>query len=136
LLSSLKNIQEIEFPNYLDETGDISVYEEGNLIPFDISRVFVVSGKKGSYRGYHAHKECSQLIICISGKCKIKCDDGSKQKEYILEHKTNGILIPPMIWSVQHYMEKNTKIMVICNQLYDEKDYIKDYELFLSHGSI
>ena len=37
-----------------------------------------------------------------------------------------------MVWSSQKYLEQNTIINVLCNELYDAKDYIHDLDEFRS----
>lgn len=44
-----------------------------------------------------------------------------------------ALLTPPGIWAEQTYLEKDTTLMVACDALYDEADYIRDYEEFLKY---
>lgn len=131
-MSTIENITEFSFPNFKDKLGELTVYEGNKNIPYNISRIFVVSSSEGKKRGSHAHIACSQLIVCMTGKCLIKCDDGNQSKEFILDKSSQGILIPPMIWAEQVYLEDNSNIMVICDRPYEEDDYIKEYQKFLS----
>ena len=38
-----------------------------------------------------------------------------------------------MIWATQKYKSNNTILLVLCDQEYSEKDYIRDYEEFLNY---
>jgi hypothetical protein len=49
----------------------------------------------------------------------------------LLSEPNTGILIPAGIWAEQHYLAKNSVLTVICNQAYDEFDYIREYSEFL-----
>ena len=100
-------------------------------MPFEISRVFTVVANAGGLRGEHAHKQCKQAIFCTAGKILLKCDDGRTKTEDELIPDGKGILVPNGVWAEQHYLEDNTMILVLCDQTYDELDYIRDYTDFL-----
>ena len=106
---------------------------QGNTVPFPIARIFNVRAQKGSTRGRHAHRECTQLLICTNGTIKVTCDNGKKTSTYILDEANHGLLIEPGVWSEQKYMEENTVLTVLCNLSYDEDDYIRNYEDFLKY---
>ena len=57
----MKLVKLIEFPYFNESNGDLVVVE-GDIIPFNVSRVFTVRASKGSIRGEHAHRYCSQLL--------------------------------------------------------------------------
>jgi len=120
----------INFESHEDSNGVLCVYESGQSIPFDIRRVFTVSAKAGDTRGDHAHKQCTQLLICVSGKIRVSCDDGVFVSQYILDHMGKGILVPPGIWAQEEYMDDNAVLMVLCNRGYEATDYIRDYKEF------
>lgn len=37
-----------------------------------------------------------------------------------------------MIWATQRYTEPDSQLLVICDQNFDEVDYIRDFEEFMS----
>lgn len=118
--------------------------ESGNLFIFDyekdlgkiIKRSFLVSCSKKTHRGKHAHKKLTQFLVCINGKCKVICDDGSSKKEIILDSPNQLLKIPNQIWAEQFYQEKNTSLLVMCDDIYDENDYIRDYEVFIKYRQV
>lgn len=118
----------IKFPTYEASNGILSVYESIKKVPFDIKRVFVVSAKKGDVRGEHAHKKCSQILICISGKIRVLCNDGNVINYYTLDKISTGLLIPPRIWAKQEYEEENNILMVLCDRHYEQEDYIYGHD--------
>ena len=120
----------IKFPRYIDPNGDLCVYECGRQVPFDIRRVFTVSAVSGDMRGDHAHKQCTQLLVCVSGKIRVHCDNGAVETIYQLDSMNIGLLIPPGIWAREEYVTDGAVLMVLCNQNYNEADYIRDYEDF------
>ena len=64
-----------------DETGSLIAIESGKNINFDIKRVYYIFDTKSDIvRGKHAHQNLKQILICVSGSCKILLDNGIKKK--------------------------------------------------------
>jgi len=120
----------IDFNKYDDSNGTLCVYESGQQVPFNIRRVFTVSAKKGNIRGNHAHKQCAQLLACVSGKISVSCDDGFVVTRHVLDNMSVGLLIPPGIWAKEEYLEEGSVLMVLCDQGYESEDYIRNYPEF------
>jgi|TARA_B110000114_G_C14954240_1_gene341630 UDP-2-acetamido-3-amino-2,3-dideoxy-glucuronate N-acetyltransferase len=126
----------IELQYFDDDSGGIVVMEsQSNNIPFEIKRVFNVSSPKNSIRGKHAHRECTQLLVCNNGSVEVVCDNGIEVCQYTLDKPSLGLLISPGIWAQQKYIEENTILTVLCNQTYSESDYIREYKEFLEFVS-
>ena len=120
----------VQFPTHEDATGRLSVYEAGQSVPFDIKRVFTVTAAAGESGGDHAHKRCTQLLVCVSGKIRVTCDDGSKVSDFLLDSTRMGLLMPPGIWARQEYLSEGATLMVLCDRFYEVEDYIRDYHDF------
>lgn len=120
----------IEFPMHGNENGILSVYECGKHVPFDVQRVFVVSAMAGDIRGEHAHRRCAQLLVCVSGKISVVCDDGLSVNQHLLDSMNCGLLVPPGIWAREEYVTDGAVLMVLCDQRYEAEDYIRDYGEF------
>ena len=120
----------IKFEIHSNSTGNLCVYETGEKVPFDIKRIFTVTAKKNEIRGNHSHKICQQLLVCVSGEIEVACDDGLNQRIYRLSEMSKGLLIPAGIWASQKYIHADSVLMVLCDQSYDQCDYIFDYEEF------
>lgn len=100
-------------------------------LPIFACRTFYVYGVRvGDIRGNHAHKECEQFLICISGIVSITCDDGKNRKVYTLDSSLKGLYIPPMIWAEQFYHSSDTMLVGLASHPFDEEDYIRNYEEF------
>ena len=125
----MKSVKLIEFPYIKENNGDLVVVE-GSIIPFNMSRVFTVRASKDSVRGEHAHRHCSQLLICTNGEVEVKCDDSSTNEVYILDKPNFGLLIAPGIWTEQKYIKNNTILTVLCDRPYEEADYLRNYDDF------
>lgn len=101
------------------------------MLGFRIKRNFLVRGKKGALRGKHAHKLLSQVVVCISGKCRLFLTDGINKKDLILSSGSKAVLIPPMIWAEQRYLQADTILSVFCDRQYEESDYIHNFDEYL-----
>jgi len=118
----------IQFPLIAEDNGGLVVFEESiSGIPFSIKRVFNVSSEKGSLRGMHAHRHCSQILVCSNGSIEVTCDDSIDREIYILDKPNYGLLVSPGVWAEQKYLKHNTTMTVICDRLYESEDYISNY---------
>lgn len=127
----LKDLRMVDVPIYTDHLGSLASFDFPLQFGIDIKRLFVVNGTSHAVRGKHAHLSLTQILICVSGECLVKCDDGKSKKEFILNTSSKSLIIPPSIWSEQIYTKKNTSLIVLCDQKYDPDDYIRDYDKFI-----
>jgi dTDP-4-dehydrorhamnose 3,5-epimerase-like enzyme len=128
----MASVTSIHFPKHEDINGVLCVYECGRQVPFEIRRVFTVSAKGKDIRGDHAHKKCTQLLVCVSGKIQVSCDDGLIVTHCILDNMGVGLLVPPGVWAKEEYMVDDAVLMVMCDRGYEADDYIRDYNDFKS----
>lgn len=120
----------INFPEYIDPNGALCVYECDKEVPFIVRRVFTVTAMTGDPRGDHAHKKCSQLLICLSGEIRVTCDDGNEITNHLLKSMSKGLLLPPGVWAKEEYLTDGAVLMVLCDRGYENEDYIRNYEEF------
>jgi dTDP-4-dehydrorhamnose 3,5-epimerase-like enzyme len=122
----------IDLPRKIDVRGSLTFIEGGKNIPFDIKRVFYLYDvPTGEGRGAHAHRELHQFLICLSGSFDIAVDDGIDRADIHLNRPWQGVLIPPMIWASEVNFDPGSVCLVLASMLYDEADYIRDYNTFL-----
>ena len=132
--SLAKSIELIKISRIEDTRGSLSFIESSSCIPFEIKRVYYLYDvPSGSSRGGHAHHNLEQLIIAGSGSFTIVLDSGLDRIEVQLDRPYNGLLIRSMIWRELKNFSSGSLCLVLASQHYDEKDYIRDYDLFLSH---
>ena len=106
--------------------------EEFQDIPFDIRRVYYIyDTKAGVRRGFHAHKNLEQILICVNGSCKIHLDNGRETEEVLLDKPYEGLYIANDMWREMYDFTPGAVLLVLASQLYDESDYIRDYDKFL-----
>ena len=121
-----------EDPSY----GGMSYVEAEKDIPFKIRRIYCIyKTEEGMHRGFHAHKSLKQLLICVHGSCKILLDDGTSKEEVCLNKPYEGIFIQSNIWREMYDFSSDAVLLVLASELYDESDYIRDYEEFLRYIS-
>lgn len=112
--------------------GYLIALEENKNIPFDIKRVYYTYGVPTKQkRGFHAHKSLEQVLICVSGSVKVKCFNGKEEKIYLLDKPNEGLYIGPIVWREIYDYSENTVLMVLASELYDEDDYIRNYDEFV-----
>lgn len=120
------------FQPHGDDRGMLVALEEFGDIPFRIKRVYYMyDTKEGVVRGHHAHRNLEQILVCIHGSCKIHLDNGSETKEVPLEKPYEGLYIANNIWREMYDFSPDAVLMVLASDVYDEKDYIRNYEDFL-----
>lgn len=125
-----------ELPSLGDERGSLVAVEACNDIPFEIKRVYYIFKTQNDVsRGFHAHKKLKQLVVCVSGKCRMILDDGKRQEETWLDNPTQGLIIEDMTWREIHDFSEDCVLLVLANEYYDESDYIRDYSDFVKRVS-
>lgn len=115
-----------------DSRGSLVALEENNDVPFSIKRVFYIYGTKADVpRGEHAHFATKQLLIAVSGSCKVTLDNGKDKETFNLDRPNIGLFQDAMIWGHMHDFSNDCVLMVLASDFYDEADYIRDYNNFL-----
>ncbi|MGL6256863.1 sugar 3,4-ketoisomerase [Aeromonas caviae] len=123
----------IDFPMLGDERGALVALDGNKSIPFDIKRVYYIYGtQSGVSRGFHAHKALKQVAIVVRGSCRFILDDGTKREDVLLKDPAQGLLIESFMWREMHDFSEDCVLMVLADQLYDESDYIRNYDEFIS----
>ncbi len=131
-MTSVDDLRVTTLTRFCDGLGELIALEERADLPIKIRRVFAVSASPGVTRGKHAHKQLTQVMVCVYGRCVVVCDDGSKTKEFVLDKMDQSLIVPPGIWAEQIYSIEDTVLMVLCDFPYDEDDYIRDYKAFIA----
>ena len=122
----------MEFKVMGDERGQLVALESGKNIPFEIKRVYYLTGTlPGVPRGFHAHKQLKQIAVCVSGKCRMLLDNGDQKEEVWLDNPSKAIHIGPMVWHEMYDFSHDCVLLVLASEHYDESDYIRNYDDFL-----
>jgi hypothetical protein len=130
---SIEDCKIIDLPKISDPRGNLTFIEGGHHIPFDIRRVYYLYDVPGgAERGGHAHKALSQLIIAMSGSFDVILDDGNEKKRFHLNRSYQGLYVCPMIWRELDNFSSGSVCMVLASNIYEESDYYRDYNEYLT----
>jgi hypothetical protein len=135
--SIIYNCNVITLPKIHNRSGNITALNNSVDLPFDVNRVYYLYDiPGGEVRGGHAHIELQQLIIAVSGSFDINIDDGFNKKSISLNRPYYGLQIVPGIWRELSNFSSGAICLVLASHIYDEKDYIRDYNEFLKYKRI
>ncbi len=127
------DIKLIPLQIHSDERGALIALEQDQNIPFTVKRVYyLLDTQPGVCRGFHAHKKLTQLVVAIRGSCRFVLDDGVEKTSLVLDNPAQGLLITAGIWREMHDFSEDCILMVLADALYDESDYIRHYDDFLT----
>ena len=122
----------IELPRHARTDGEVIVAEAAAQVPFRIERMFALAAPAGATRGHHAHRLCSQFMICVSGAVDVVCEDGRSKNIFALDRRNQALLVPPGLWNTVEFRRSDSVLVVLCDRVYEAEDYIRDYAEFLS----
>jgi hypothetical protein len=123
----------IHLPKIQNRVGNITPIQNNIEVPFEIKRVYYLYDVPGGEsRGAHAHKKLEQLIIAASGSFDVTLDDGKNKKTISLNRPNFGLHLKPGMWRELSNFSSGSICLVLASQLYDEADYIRDYDQFLN----
>jgi len=128
----------INLPKILDERGNLSFFQNESHLPFSIQRVYwIYDVPGGEIRGGHAYREMQEFIIALSGSFDVVLFDGKEEKKFTLNRSYYGLYIPKMIWRSMENFSTNALAFVASDSFYNEKEYIRDKDMFINeiHGT-
>lgn len=124
------NIEIIEIPKIEDIRGNIAVIEN-EVIPFEIKRVYYLFDVPSSAkRGGHSHINQLELLLPLSGSFDVALNDGNEKRTITLNKPDKGLLIKSNIWRELENFSSGAVCLVIASGVFDEEDYIRDFEKF------
>jgi hypothetical protein len=83
-MNQLEEARLIDLPRHARGDGEVVAAEAAAQVPFRIERMFTLAAPAGAKRGRHAHRLCSQCMICVSGAVDVVCEDGTKKDTFAL----------------------------------------------------
>ena len=124
-----------QFNQHSDKRGVLYFAEYPGDIPFEIRRVYYICdvNDPSTTRGFHAHKNLKQVMVCLGGRCDVILDDGDVRKTVTLDTPGKAIIIEPCIWREMTNFSDNASLVVFASEPYDENDYIRDYKDILRY---
>ncbi len=136
----IKDVKIIGLPKFTDPRGNLSFVEQLNHIPFEIKRTYwIYDVPGGESRGGHVFRENQEFIVALSGAFDVIVDDGLDKKRFVLNRPYYGLYVPAGLWREMGDFSTNSFALEFGSIHFDEKDYIRDYNVFLElkrHGEI
>jgi 5-deoxy-D-glucuronate isomerase len=127
----------ITFPKIGNSSlGYISPAENENL-PFEVKRIYwTYFTPEDVQRGGHAHHDLEQILVAVAGKITVQTEmpDGTKHT-FVLDSPSQGVYLPKYSWHIMQYSH-NAVQMCIASMVYEESDYIRDYNDFLKINTL
>lgn len=122
----------ISIPSVIDERGGLSFAEARRTIPFAVERVFwIYDVPQSAVRGGHAHWQCSEVVVAVSGGFTLVLDDGQKRTEMRLDRPDQGAIVEAGVWCELRDFAPNTVIVVMASHPYCAEGYVHTYEEYL-----
>ena len=124
----------IELPKIIDQRGNLTFAEEQRLVPFGVKRVYwTYDIPSGESRGGHAHRQCEEFIIAVSGSFSVTLDNGSERETHYLNHRYEGLYVGTGIWRTLEDFSTGSVCLVLASEHFTEEDYIRDYDEFIQY---
>lgn len=114
------------------EIGFLIPLENDFNLPFQVKRIFYTYDVHfENNRGAHAYYNTEQVLICVSGRLKIKCSDKNNEAVYELNKPDEALYIAPHVWRTSFEHSPDSVLLVLSSLEYDEEDYIRDYDQYM-----
>ena len=111
--------------------GNITVVENNKNMPFEVKRIYYLYDvPSGEERGGHAHFNLEQYIIAASGSFDVILDDGVNKRRIFLNRPNLALHVVPGLWRELDNFSSGSISMVLASHVYDENDYIREYNEF------
>lgn len=121
----------ISVPGAADQRGAVNFLEMGKALSFQPRRVFWLHHvAPGQWRGRHGHRESELVMVALNGSCRVHLDDGTIKESLPLDDPTQALHVAPWVWHELTDFAPGTAVMVIASSLYDEAEYLRDYDVF------
>ena len=122
-----KIVREIKSPG-----GSLSFFEFQKELSFEIKRIYYIYNfSEQNRRGFHAHKNLKQVMFCPHGKIEVEFNNGKEREKYLLDSPTKILVVEKGYWREFVSLEEGSILCVGASDIYDENDYIRNYEDYL-----
>ena len=129
--STVYDCKLIKFPKNHRDKGNITAVNSFSEVPFSINRIYYLYDiPGGESRGGHAHKELQQVIIAVTGSFDLIVDDGRDKITFSLNRPYEGVLMPEGLWRELDNFSSGSICLVLASHIYEETDYLRDYDEF------
>lgn len=126
----------IKLDVHSDDRGELVAIENGRNIPFDIKRVFYIFNVGPDVvRARHAQKDTREIIVPLSGTCRLLLDNGRGSRVTMrLEKRDEAVYIDPTVWIELSHFSKDCVLLVLSDVYYSPENQIRDYREFIAQN--
>lgn len=115
--------------------GHLTAIESMEDVPFQIKRIYYITRvPENTIRGFHAHKELEQILICLNGTVKVNVSDPYNKQSFVLSNPAQGLYIGPGLWREMYDFSPAAVLLVLASEHYSEEDYIRDYKEYTEYA--
>ena len=130
-MTTIQDIALIKIPVVEDLSGNLA-FIQNDILPFEFKRVYYLFDVPSSaFRGGHSHIEQHEVLIALSGSFEVTLNDGTNKKSYLLNKPNIGLHLPKGIWRQLENFSSGAVCLVLASDVFEESDYIRDYDVFL-----
>jgi dTDP-4-dehydrorhamnose 3,5-epimerase-like enzyme len=130
---TVDDLEPVAFRCFRDARGALVALDLPAAVPFPAARVFwVFDVPADTARGAHAHKQCRQFLVCVTGSVTVELFDGSAERLIALA-EGQALHVPPGIFATERYTAPGTVLMVFCDRPYEPADYLTDRAVFVAY---
>ena len=132
-----RNCRWIDVPGAADPRGRVNFLALGKGLDFQPKRLFWLHHvAAGQWRGRHGHRESELVLVAVNGSCRAHLDDGAITETVTLEDPTRALHVGTWVWHELTDFSAGAAIMVIASTLYDDAEYLRDYEAFRREAAL
>ena len=126
-----RNCRWIDVPGAADPRGRVNFLELGKNLQFQPKRFFWLHHvAPGQWRGRHGHRKTELTLVAVNGACHVHLDDGIIKQSVALDDPARALYVGTWVWHELTDFASDTVVLVIASTLYDEAEYLRDYEVF------
>ena len=130
----MEKFYKIEIEQHGDERGCLTLFEHPKNVPFEIKRVYYLSGiKEGKKRACHAHRNSQRLTTAVCGSCEATLFDGKNKETFLLNSQKEALFFDKGVWCELNNFSPDAVLLLLASEPYDESEYIRDYNEFLTY---
>ncbi len=131
-MAKINNLKLINIPTIEDLRGNLA-FIQNDILPFEFKRIYYLFDVPSTaFRGGHSHINQHEILIALSGSFEVTLNDGSHKKSYLLNKPNIGLHIPTGIWRELENFSSGAVCLVLASDVFEEVDYIRDFNKFLS----
>lgn len=125
------DVQFLNFPVVEDVRGNLA-FIQNDILPFEFKRIYYLFDVPSTaFRGGHSHINQHEILIALSGSFEVVLDDGFEKSTVLLNKPNIGLPIATGIWRELQNFSSGAICLVIASDVFDEADYVRDYNEFL-----